>query len=219
MEEVVMVTVCKSAECFRHVHLDFVDPLPPSDGIRYLVTTVGRYSRWPEATTLMDNPAASITRAFIQRTSIHFNPLHGALQSYRFTSIQNLCLPPGIEWSHRTFPLTAEGCTHVPQKSAMDGGSPLGSFGHPYCLMTQVVFIRQDGLRGWLQAPYVGPFPVLKCGDKYLTVCIKGKKVNISIDHLKPAYTLNIESQTQPANITRSGCRVRFPSYFQSSPQ
>lgn len=42
-----------------------------------------------------------------------------------------------------------------------------------------------------LQTPYEGPFPVLKRHDKYFTVNVKGKNMNISLDRLKAAFILN----------------------------
>ncbi|GBN30519.1 hypothetical protein AVEN_211057-1 [Araneus ventricosus] len=52
------------------------------------------------------------------------------------------------------------------------------------------VFIRIDRVRKPLEPPYVAPFPVVKRHDKYFTVEIKGKDINISVDRLKPAYLL-----------------------------
>ena len=34
---------------FQHVHIDIVGPLPTSDGFRYCLTAVDRFTRWPEA--------------------------------------------------------------------------------------------------------------------------------------------------------------------------
>ena len=36
-------------ERFEHVHVDLVGPLPYSDGFKYLLTCVDRFTRWPEA--------------------------------------------------------------------------------------------------------------------------------------------------------------------------
>ncbi|GFX01458.1 retrovirus-related Pol polyprotein from transposon 412 [Trichonephila clavipes] len=49
---------------------------------------------------------------------------------------------------------------------------------------------RQPLVRKPLEPPYDGPFPVTKRYDKYFTVTIKGKCINISVDRLKPAYLL-----------------------------
>ncbi|GBN48951.1 hypothetical protein AVEN_71439-1 [Araneus ventricosus] len=50
-----------------------------------------------------------------------------------------------------------------------------------------------DRVRKSLEPPYNGPFPVVKRHDKYFTVTIKGKDINISVNRLKPAYLLLTE--------------------------
>ncbi|XP_025831261.1 uncharacterized protein LOC112904712 [Agrilus planipennis] len=93
------------------------------------------------------------------------------------------------------------------------------------------VFVRNDGPKQSLQAPYEGPFPVVKRTAKTLTVHIKGKDVVISVDRVKPAYILpgnrdnTVITQTsaspqQPnqggSATTRSGRRIRFTDRYQA---
>ncbi|GBM51637.1 hypothetical protein AVEN_43268-1 [Araneus ventricosus] len=52
------------------------------------------------------------------------------------------------------------------------------------------VFQRIDRVKKQLEYPYEGPFPVIERQDKYFTINIKGKNVNVSLDRLKPAYIL-----------------------------
>ncbi|GBO36685.1 hypothetical protein AVEN_102765-1, partial [Araneus ventricosus] len=52
------------------------------------------------------------------------------------------------------------------------------------------VFQRIDRVKKQLESPYEGPFPVIEWKDKYFTINIKGKHVNVSLDRLKPAYIL-----------------------------
>ncbi|GFX27666.1 pol polyprotein [Trichonephila clavipes] len=89
------------------------------------------------------------------------------------------------------------------------------------------VFVRRDSVRRPLQAPYDGPYPVIKRSDKFYKVNIHGKPTSISIDRLKPAFTDNVDdilhleesdAETKPnLRKTRSGHRVHFPDYFVSS--
>lgn len=51
---------------FRHIHVDIVGPLPPSNGNRYLLTIVDRFSRWPEAIPLENMTAHSVAKAFYE---------------------------------------------------------------------------------------------------------------------------------------------------------
>ena len=95
------------------------------------------------------------------------------------------------------------------------------------------VFIRIDSVRKGLQPPYEGPFPVMHPAGKYFTVNKEGKKLTISVDRLKPAYTDGDDIPTAtsadkqetakapevpiilpPPCITRSGRRVNKPARF-----
>ena len=51
---------------FRSLHVDLVGPLPPSEGMAYLFTTIDRFTRWPEATPLRDSKAKTCAQALIR---------------------------------------------------------------------------------------------------------------------------------------------------------
>ncbi|XP_018377797.1 PREDICTED: uncharacterized protein LOC108770613 [Trachymyrmex cornetzi] len=76
---------------------------------------------------------------------------------------------------------------------------------------TPKVFLRRDAPSRALQAPYDGPYEVLQRDEKTYKLRIKGKSVRVSIDRLKPAYTLEETTDTETKSqkptpiITRSG--------------
>lgn len=56
------------------------------------------------------------------------------------------------------------------------------------------VFLRVDRVKKPLEPSYQGPFLVVKKFDKYFTLSMKDKHINISIDRLKPAYMLTCDN-------------------------
>ena len=52
---------------FRHVHMDIVGPLPISNGFKYCLTLIDRFSRWPEAIPLANIEALTVCRAFVDQ--------------------------------------------------------------------------------------------------------------------------------------------------------
>lgn len=52
------------------------------------------------------------------------------------------------------------------------------------------VFVRRDSVKKPLQPAYDGPYSVVTKHEKYFTVKVNGKDVNISLNRLKPAFLL-----------------------------
>lgn len=96
-------------------------------------------------------------------------------------------------------------------------GSKRVTFVHPDLHQCKHVFVRVDSVKKPLQAPYDGPYPVLKRSEKTFKIQLPGREAVISVDRLKPAYTLNdrTEAADQPqVKQTRSGRVVKLPVRF-----
>lgn len=75
------------------------------------------------------------------------------------------------------------------------------------------VFLRVDKVKKSLQPPYEGPFKVIAKTDKYFSVSIRNRIVNVSIDRLKPAYLLSAGEET-----TTTGSEAQPPVPCRSDP-
>lgn len=50
---------------FEHINIDIVGPLPTSNGFRYCLTCIDRFSRWPVAIPMVDITAQNVANALI----------------------------------------------------------------------------------------------------------------------------------------------------------
>ncbi|GBN42702.1 hypothetical protein AVEN_52566-1 [Araneus ventricosus] len=101
---------------FEHAHIDLVGPLPPSEGFRYCLTCVDRFSKWPEVFPLVDISANTIATTFYSGWISRFGP------PLRLTR-------PSCEWSSGTIPPTIESCHDGTWKGPMVFGTTDYPFG------------------------------------------------------------------------------------------
>lgn len=52
-------------ERFEHIHVDIIGPLPPSNNMRYCLTIVDRFTRWPEVIPIEDQSAQTVVSAMM----------------------------------------------------------------------------------------------------------------------------------------------------------
>ena len=63
------------------------------------------------------------------------------------------------------------------------------------------VWLRLDRVRRPLEAPYLGPYEVLRRSDDTFTLCIKSKPEVVSVDRLKPARMPRANTRSVPVPV------------------
>lgn len=269
---------------FEHVHIDLII-MPASEGCRYCLTCVDRFSRWPEAFPLEDQEASTVARAFYEGWICRFGaPLRittdqgRQFESQLFkelnqlagsTHLRTTAYHPAangmVERLHRQLkaaikcheeqqwtrilptvllgiraawkediqasaaelvygaPVRLPGEFLVPRTntnttSSTDfikelrqqfeslrptSGSRHGehkTFVFKELATSKQVYVRHDAIRGPLQMPYDGPYRVLRRGSKTFLLNINGRETTVSIDRLKPAYTMADDPPEQLQN-------------------
>lgn len=91
---------------FRHIHVDIVGPLPPSDGYRYILTIVDRFTRWPEAYPITNIEAKTVAKVIVSQYISRFGIPERMTtdQGSQFESklMNEMCKMLGIRHIHTT---------------------------------------------------------------------------------------------------------------------
>ena len=93
-------------ERLDNVHVDIVGPSPYSDGYKYLLTCIDRFTRWPEGIPLVDMKAETVGDAFFSGWIVRFGT-PATITTDRGAQCEsklwdNLCNQFGIVRNHTT---------------------------------------------------------------------------------------------------------------------
>ncbi|GFW74946.1 retrovirus-related Pol polyprotein from transposon opus [Trichonephila clavipes] len=167
-------------ERFSVVHIDLIGKLPPSEGMQYCLTCIDRFSCWMEAIPIPEITAEIVGRAFYEKWIC------------RFGVPAKLVTDQGRQFEAELFrSIAAICCAKVAHTTPY----------HPQCNGKVERLHRTLKELKALEPPYEGPYTVQKKYDKYFTILIKDKTINISVDRLKPAYLLAVDNQNEQTSV------------------
>ncbi|XP_015929654.3 uncharacterized protein [Parasteatoda tepidariorum] len=85
-------------ERFNEIHIDLIGPLPPSNGNKYCLTCIDRFTSWIEVVPIPDIKAETVARCFYENWIVRFGVPYRVItdrgsqfDSETFKSLTNLC--------------------------------------------------------------------------------------------------------------------------------
>ncbi|GBM81436.1 hypothetical protein AVEN_11286-1 [Araneus ventricosus] len=197
-----------------------------------------RFTRWPEAVPISDISTEAVVRAFICQClpSIITKDQGRQLESNLFSLLSKLLgvqkirstpYHPSSKWNCRALSSTFKAkprMSHIHEMHRINssgfvlvikGGSTIHISRISLCFgdLHTCAFVRHDAVKKPLQAPYNGPYCVLRRTE---TIEKNGKETTINIDRAKPAFFENSHQSSAP---TISSPLVAVPSSMQSVPE
>ncbi|GFY44020.1 transposon Tf2-6 polyprotein, partial [Trichonephila inaurata madagascariensis] len=76
------------------------------------------------------------------------------------------------------------------------------------------VFLRVDSVQPPLSQNYTGPHEVIRRTDKVFTIFINGRRNEVSIDHVKPAYVWDDTDDIPLTGISKQQANETDPHFF-----
>ncbi|KRZ83401.1 Gag-Uncharacterized protein [Trichinella sp. T8] len=189
-----------SVDARQHVSRQW--PLPQSDGFRYLLSAIDRFTRWPEAWPIHDITATTVVRTFLTNWIA------------RFGVPSRVTTDRGRQFSSHTWTTLNKmlGCQHISASSYHPQANGIVERFHRHLKASLIAHTHSAGVN-WTTAlpletnqvngllpPYSGPHRVLGMSDKVLTIHNEGIISNVAVDRTKPAFTTSDHAKSTAAD-------------------
>ena len=198
------------------VHVDIVGPLTVSQGQRYLLTCVDRFTRWPEVIPIHDICADTVAKVFFNGWVARFGVPSAVISGRQFESElwSDLCKLLGIKKCRTTaYHPQSNGMVERLHHQLKASLRPHDTYSDWMAVLPAVLLGIRSAIKDDLNctSSELVYGTTLRLPGKYFAIDIKSKEQNISIDRLKPAYVelptgaSDLPIPSSPTTTTRSG--------------
>ncbi|KAG5327550.1 TF211 protein, partial [Pseudoatta argentina] len=173
---------------FEHVHMDLIGPLPESDGYKYCVTIIDRFSRRPVAIPLK----ASLSTVLLGlRTHVRLDTGALSAEFVYGTTLRvpgEFVLPDDFTPNPKMF--IEEFREHMRKVKPISVEHKKRAFVFKDLYSCFHVFLRRvGGTKKALERPYTGPHKIVnRVSDRVFDIDVNGTQRSVSVENLKPAY-------------------------------